>query len=111
MGQKLILPAEVKVCATCSYWDGDRKVDEELALVVVDDCADGECLVRGCARDALRPTRNECDCPWEHLSPDEVEAAQAAAREAGLPAAAAPEEGARAPDGKGPDDKTPDDAQ
>ncbi len=35
MTQKLILPAEVKVCATCCYWDGERHVDTEMQVVVV----------------------------------------------------------------------------
>ena len=46
MTQKLIIPAEVKVCATCSYWDGERKVDSELRLVVIADSCEGECLVQ-----------------------------------------------------------------
>lgn len=46
MKPKLILPAEVKVCATCSYWDGERKVDTELRLVVVEEGCEGECLVQ-----------------------------------------------------------------
>ena len=42
MVDKLILPAEVKVCATCSYWDGERRDD----------------------------IRKECGCIWEDLEPD-----------------------------------------
>ena len=54
MTQKLIIPAEVKVCATCSYWDGERQVDEEMKLVVVDCECEGECLVQETARNLAR---------------------------------------------------------
>jgi hypothetical protein len=37
MAEKLILPNEVKVCATCTYWDGERQVDDDMKLVVVSD--------------------------------------------------------------------------
>ena len=74
MERKLILPAELKVCATCSYWDGERKVDEELNLVVVAEHCEGECLVneRGCGSldSARRPNGGEC--AWETLAPDLV---------------------------------------
>ncbi len=72
MKKKLILPAEAKVCATCSYWDGERRVDTELRLVVIaDDCA-GECLVRGEDSHGLSDVRQHSreDCVWEHLAPD-----------------------------------------
>ena len=46
MTKKLIIPAELKICATCSYWDGIRKVDPELRVVVIDECAEGECLAK-----------------------------------------------------------------
>ena len=42
MAEKLILPAEVKICATCTYWDGERQVDAEMKLVVVADDCTGE---------------------------------------------------------------------
>jgi hypothetical protein len=71
--KKLILPAEVKVCATCSYWDGERDVDTDLRLVMVsDDCA-GECLVQSKSSPGLNDVRREIDgCLWEHLAPDSV---------------------------------------
>ncbi|MBL8396419.1 MAG: hypothetical protein JNK99_17025 [Candidatus Accumulibacter sp.] len=73
MKKKLILPAEAKVCATCSYWDGERGVDTELRLVVVaEDCA-GECLAQGRDSPALNDARREGeDCVWEHLAPDSL---------------------------------------
>ena len=72
MPPKLIVPAEVKVCATCSYWDGERKVDSELRVVVVDDCSEGECLVHGTCCNGLNHEDDQKDeCIWEHLAPDE----------------------------------------
>ena len=72
MSQKLILPAEVKVCATCSYWDGERKVDQELSVVVVEEDCRGECLVQCKCRQALtEEVEWDKDCLWEHLAPDE----------------------------------------
>ncbi|MBN8455775.1 hypothetical protein [Accumulibacter sp.] len=70
--KKLILPAEAKVCATCSYWDGERQVDTELRLVVVADDCSGECLVRGKDSHGLSDVRHQSseDCAWEHLAPD-----------------------------------------
>lgn len=71
MTKKLIIPAELKICATCSYWDGMREVDPELRIVVVDECAAGECMARCQGRPALN---NEFEwdenCLWEHLAPD-----------------------------------------
>jgi hypothetical protein len=74
MSKKLILPAEVKICATCSFWDGDRKVDSELAVVVVEEGCVGECLARNKHCQGLNGEpewRN--DCLWEHLAPDTLE--------------------------------------
>lgn len=72
MERKLILPAELRVCATCSYWDGERKVDRELQVVVVADCCEGECLVQTRPSHGLNHVRGEAeDCLWEHLAPDE----------------------------------------
>lgn len=72
MAEKLILPTEVKVCATCSYWDGDRHVDAEMKLVVVtDDCA-GECLVSETQKAGVSDVRSECDCLWEDLEDDDA---------------------------------------
>jgi hypothetical protein len=72
MKPKLILPAEVKVCATCSYWDGERKVDTELRLVVVEEGCEGECLVQEKSCSGLNDEgETRSDCLWEHLAPDE----------------------------------------
>lgn len=72
MSQKLIVPAEVKICATCSYWDGERKVDPELRVVVVEDSCAGECLVQGkCCQGMNDEFEWREDCLWEHLAPDE----------------------------------------
>ncbi|GBG01969.1 hypothetical protein AZSI13_12960 [Azospira sp. I13] len=73
MSRKLIVPTEVQVCATCSYWDGERKVDAEVGVVVVDECCQGECLVRESSLPALRHKSGDSDCEWEHLVPDEPE--------------------------------------
>ena len=62
MAEKLILPTEVKVCATCSYWDGDRKVDPEMKLVVVTEECHGECLVQEERKPGLHDVRRECSC-------------------------------------------------
>ena len=71
MAEKLIIPAELKICATCSYWDGLRKVDPELRLVVIDECAEGECLVKCACRRVLNiEGTGEHICLWEHLAPD-----------------------------------------
>ena len=73
MGKKLILPAEIKVCATCSYWDGERKIDPELRVVVVDESCTGECLVQSkCCKGLNDEFEWRPDCLWEHLAPDEL---------------------------------------
>jgi len=69
--RKLILPTEVKVCATCTYWDGERRIDEELRIVVVCESCQGECLVSESATAALAMAKPECDCLWDDLQPDE----------------------------------------
>lgn len=71
MAGKLILPSEVKVCATCSYWDGERSVDPDMKVVVVDGDVEGECLVHAQKIQALWDTRQDPDCLWEDLNPDE----------------------------------------
>lgn len=73
MAEKLILPAEVKVCATCSFWDGERQVDAEMKLVVVDHDCHGVCMVQEARKPGLRDVRKECACIWEDLGPDERE--------------------------------------
>lgn len=70
MKKRLILPTEVKVCATCSYWDGERQVDEEFQVVVLSETATGECLVQETDKLGLHDTRCEPDCVWEHLEAD-----------------------------------------
>lgn len=76
MEKKLIVPAEVKVCATCSYWDGERHVDEEYNLVVVAEECRGECLAQEKNFAGLHDVRDVADCAWEPLGEDgAVEAA------------------------------------
>lgn len=70
MNNKIILPAEVKVCATCSYWDGERRVDSEVKVVVVSTECRGECLVQETEKPGLHDVRDECSCLWEDLEPD-----------------------------------------
>ena len=70
MAEKLILPTEVKVCATCSYWDGERQVDSEMKLVVVSEKCAGECLVQEKNKLGLHDVRQERTCLWEDLEPD-----------------------------------------
>lgn len=72
--EKLILPTEVKVCATCSYWDGQRHVDEDVRVVVVDHACEGECMAQEKTTPAVHDIRCECHCIWEDVSPDEVAA-------------------------------------
>ncbi len=78
MAEKIILPTEVKVCATCSYWDGERRVDEEMKVVVVSEACAGECLVQGEAKPGLHDVRTECSCIWEDLEVDGAAADPAA---------------------------------
>ena len=70
MAEKLILPAEARVCATCSYWDGERRVDTEMRLVVVAMDCQGECLAQAVQKHGVTDARSECDCMWEDLEPD-----------------------------------------
>lgn len=76
MGEKVILPDEVKVCCTCTYWDGERRVDEDSRMVVVEPDCEGECLLQEAQKEGLRDMRAESDCAWapiheaeEHPSP------------------------------------------
>jgi len=97
MDRKLILPAEVKVCATCSYWDGERKVDAELQVVVVNENVAGECLVRETDFPSTQDVRCiDGDCAWESLAPDVLDApgepvAEVAAERAADPAGVVPQ--------------------
>jgi hypothetical protein len=72
MAGKLILPKEIKVCATCSYWEGERRVDADVDVVVIDEDCLGECMVRGQPRSAMHPVLPGRECLWEDLTPDEV---------------------------------------
>lgn len=71
MAEKLILPTEVKVCATCSYWDGERQVDADMKVVVVTEKCQGVCLVQDVDKPGLHDVRQERSCLWEDLEPDE----------------------------------------
>lgn len=71
MTEKIILPAEIKVCATCSYWDGERIVDPDVNVVVVSNTCQGECLAQERELPALHDTRIERSCIWESIEPDE----------------------------------------
>jgi hypothetical protein len=72
MSEKLILPAELKVCATCTYWDGERHIDSEMKLVVVAESCCGECLVVESATPSLHDVRSDERCIWEALEGDEI---------------------------------------
>ncbi|MBL8449265.1 MAG: hypothetical protein JNM32_05000 [Dechloromonas sp.] len=76
MAEKLILPAEIKVCATCSYWDGERQVDADMKVVVIDHDCVGECLVQEKSKPGLHDLRKECVCMWEDLEPDPASVTQ-----------------------------------
>jgi len=71
MTAKLILPIEARVCATCGYWDGDRRVDADMRLVVIEASCLGECLAEERAKPGLRGAREEHGCIWEALGPDD----------------------------------------
>ncbi len=86
--RKLILPSEIKVCATCTYWDGERTVDPEMRLVVVDECCLGECLVSESSMGALAKGKPDCDCLWDDIDDTEhqTEADKAGSAPTGLAA-------------------------
>jgi hypothetical protein len=67
MSEKLILPNDVKVCATCSYWDGERRIDAEMKLVVVSESCEGECLVTETQKSGLHHISADKACLWEDL--------------------------------------------
>lgn len=71
MAEKLIIPNEAKVCATCSYWDGERTIDPDVQVVVVKQDAEGECLAHAQQTPGLWDTRQDPACLWEPLAPDE----------------------------------------
>ena len=68
--RKLILPAELKMCATCAYWDGVRSVDEDVRVVVVCESCQGECLVREALTPSLGPADE--DCLWDEIIGDDA---------------------------------------
>lgn len=72
MTNRIILPTEVKVCATCSYWDGERVVDPDVNVVVVAESCQGECLAQEKHLPGLHDTRAECSCIWESVEADEM---------------------------------------
>ncbi len=68
-GRKLILPTELRVCATCSYWDGARSHDAETRLVVVQHRCSGECLLREEQICCTTPADGLKVCAWEPIEP------------------------------------------
>ena len=68
---KLILPAELKVCATCTYWDGARSVDNDVRVVVVCESCVGECLVREVSMPSLRSVHEDTECLWDAVDLEE----------------------------------------
>ena len=70
--RKLILPTELKVCGTCTYWDGVRTVDHEVGVVVVGERCRGECLVREHTVSALHTVGKDPDCLWDDIEGDEL---------------------------------------
>lgn len=64
---KIILPCELRVCATCSFWDGERRVDSDARLVVVAEACSGECMLRGQATPCTLSGRGLNVCDWEPL--------------------------------------------
>ena len=68
---KLIVPVELKVCATCTYWDGVRSVDGDIRVVVVCESCEGECLAREVSMPPLRPVHEDTECLWDAVYVDE----------------------------------------
>jgi hypothetical protein len=65
--RKLILPAEIEICATCTYWDGERSVDGDVRVVVVCESCQGECLLREAQTPGLSPAHGDGACLWDDL--------------------------------------------
>lgn len=80
--RKLIIPVEVKLCATCTYWDGVRKVDGEIKVVVVSEGCSGTCLYKECGTAALTDVRRVRQCMWENLDEEDREDDASRGREA-----------------------------
>jgi hypothetical protein len=68
--RKLIVPVELKVCATCTYWDGARSVDGDVRVVVVRESCEGECLVREVSMPSLRAVHEDSECLWDAVYVD-----------------------------------------
>jgi len=64
---RLILPWELRVCATCSFWDGERRVDGDARLVVVAEACAGECMLRGQDTPCTLSGKHLNLCDWEPL--------------------------------------------
>jgi hypothetical protein len=68
--RKLILPTEIRVCATCSFWDGERRVSPETRVVVVSERCAGECILRGQCTACTAPGGALDGCAWEPIGDD-----------------------------------------
>lgn len=64
---KLILPCELRVCATCGFWDGERRVDGDTRVVVVEQTCLGECLLRSQHTPCTLTGQGLKVCDWEPL--------------------------------------------
>jgi hypothetical protein len=65
--RKLIIPTEIKLCATCSFWDGERKIDEDINVVIVAESCAGTCLCCDESKAALTDVRRIDGCIWENV--------------------------------------------
>ena len=68
---KLIVPVELKVCATCAYWAGVRSVAEDVRVVAVCESCAAECLVREVSMPPLWPVHEDTKCLWDAVCVDE----------------------------------------
>lgn len=78
VSDELIVPTEFAVCATCGFWDGQRRVDEEAGLVVVKQDLEGECLLRsisvpGLFAASLASPELQHQCEWEPIEGDPLD--------------------------------------
>lgn len=80
---KLIVPVELKVCATCTYWDGARSVDADVRVVVVGESCEGECLVREVSVLPLRAVHADTECLWDSVTADDPVTEEDQARKTG----------------------------
>jgi hypothetical protein len=92
MADKLILPCELRVCATSSFWDGARRVNADARLVVAAETCAGECMLRAQDTPCTLTGRRLSFCNWEPLPEADgpIEAQQPLERNppAGAPAGA-----------------------